>query len=357
MRDEPTCEAALWGACAVDCADDFGSCMPRAGGSSGAYRCQSKANRLDHDVLASGCSDALGAGVALGSESYEACNGYGGFCDRVGDDALRCMCTDGNTHDEVYDRSGRHAPCRRALERACGTGEPPEGAFCTATGNDYAARCLRAPATTAPHRCECVLQGAAGDVLVEDVLLSGLSCGGALLTVCPETEPFADDARATVCDHYDACDERFVGFDRAQCVEGSADACVACSITALADRPLGADGCPEQRLDCYAACEDLVPRETAIAACEQSLGERDALTDSARCLCDRCYPAFGQCMADDGCVQMLDCAAARGCQGTSCTEDPVCGPLIELFHGTRSLALALQVSGCEARDECAALDP
>jgi hypothetical protein len=144
-----------------------------------------------------------------------------------------------------------------------------------------------------------------------------------------------------------------VGFERDTCIASVSDACAACVIGERARLPALPNGCPEERVQCYSPCETVVPRKVGVAACEQLLEDQSKLTPEASCLCDACYPAFGKCIADEGCAEILDCATQQGCTLQTCEMDSICGPLITQYAGTHSLALAIQLGSCEDRDTCA----
>jgi len=356
-RDDATCEQALWGACAQPCSGADGTCTPHAGGKSGDYECAcASAPGTARPVAAATCEEALVAGCDLTTESYDGCNGYGGYCDRKDAETLRCVCADASEHAVAIGLDDRYAPCRTALEQTCGTGDPGPEKLCLADANGYAARCTQPPGDDAPYTCECVLHGAQRDALATIEQVTTGPCARALVATCPQTEPVGEADRARACDYYARCDTHYVGFELDACQASAPDPCVACTSHELDRLELDTEGCPTSgRAACQDACTELVPKAAAVSACEAGLDSMGKLDGQGQCLCDRCHPTFGECMADAGCVEIVDCANATGCDQQSCSSDPTCGPIVTRYQGTHSLGLALQLGQCSALADCAAL--
>jgi hypothetical protein len=258
-------------------------------------------------------------------------------------------------HEAALDLDGGYAPCHRALQLTCGEGEPPDGAVCSFEANGHAARCIRARAPSEPHLCECVASRDSLSELVSAEEISGQPCEDALRLVCPQTRPLTEADRIATCDYFASCEAPRPGFTHELCLREAPDVCVACAAEQLAQATDGA--CPEQGISCWFACNALVPKEVAVAACEDTLDAREPLTDAGRCLCERCHPSFGRCVADDGCLELLQCADAQGCEGPACQLDPVCGPIVERYLETPSVGLALAVGSCPERRTCDELAP
>ena len=354
-----TCERALWAACAEPCGDEHGTCTPVDGEAPGHYSCDCPYNGLVHAVSARDCTSALIAGCNPAMETESACNGYGGYCDRTDRTTLSCSCADGSQHEQVYAQGERRAACRSALEQACGQGELPDGALCVSEGNGYSARCTHTFIEDTPvYSCECVLHGTWRDRvgLVEEFFEQ--TCEASLQMKCPETAPVDAQDRARACDQLTGCDKfmEYTGLSREACLENAPDVCVACVVAELDRIPRGDNGCPDGNVQCSEACDVLVPRATAVAACETIATDLVGLSDRERCLCDRCQPTYNPCVLDPACHDLLECFAAQGCVGAACASDPVCGPLVDMHWPLQSLTVALAMSECPALPECAALD-
>lgn len=356
VRDEPTCERALWAACATACSDDFGSCSPTVSGPPGEHQCQC-ANGLTGATASATCGSALSQACNPDTETAQLCNGYGGRCERTAPDQLHCTCTDGTEHDAPYAAGERHRPCRTALEATCGVGELGPDELCTAEGNEYTARCEPATEARGAFACECVYRGPTADWvgLIDERF--AVSCRSALQSRCPETDALASGDREAACQQLTECDRRgtYAGLTRAACLAQVGDGCVACVKAELARNPLLPNGCPDGNLMCVVPCQGVVPRDTAVAACELAAGDPFGLNERDRCLCDRCYPSFGECALDYDCRTLVECFQTQGCQGDACDADPVCGPMLERLRPMRSPDLAKTVSACPALSECWAL--
>jgi hypothetical protein len=211
------------------------------------------------------------------------------------------------------------------------------------------------PDADAPLECECLRETPTGDQVIETRAELSRTCEESLLATCPALLPLTQDDRDSACAFYAACDPGPLGFSEPECLEDPPDACVACTVDELRRQPAAA-GCA-QNVFCRDACSDLVPRETAIAACEQlaeDLGALDGLDGAphaAICLCSTCHPAFADCMIDPGCLAGLECAASVGCVGDACWQDPTCGPLI-MSLSSASVSRLLTFSECAPRREC-----
>jgi hypothetical protein len=179
-----SCDQALFQACAVDCADDFGACSPSTDGVLGEYDCACATNGFEHVARAGSCEDALLWACNPLNQARDVCTGYGGACQLSAENELLCSCVDGSLHENVPLPDAGARACRVALEDTCGTGAPPDGALCVAEMNDYHARCTRAPAEGAALQCECYADGA-DQVRVER--LEESACDNELLeTFCPQ---------------------------------------------------------------------------------------------------------------------------------------------------------------------------
>lgn len=354
-----SCELALFRACegAMPCGDEFGTCQ---GGEDAirSFTCTCSTNGLSRSTLGRSCTDALDYACSPLSGFDEHCSGYGGHCvstDPVENRTMRCTCADGTEHDVDHVPmliEPRVRACRYTLEQTCGLGSPPEASQCLAEGNGHHARCTRGPAGDQPLVCECYLdQGAA---FANDVgTVDSETCDREVLEAfCPNIAPLPEGAAEAACDHYIACERPMTGFDRDVCIANAGDACVACVLGERARIPASADGCPSEPILCHEACASIVPREDALAACEQSLQDQRLLTPEASCMCDRCYPWFGECVADAGCFEILDCAVRTGCSLATCGADPECGAVVAHYRGTRSFGLAVNLGGCEASESC-----
>jgi hypothetical protein len=98
-----------------------------------------------------------------------------------------------------------------------------------------------------------------------------------------------------------------------------------------------------------------VPKADAVDACIAALEDLDKADAEGKCMCDMCWPAFGECITDAGCMEMLDCIAKQGCDEATCASDPVCGPIIQRYSSTHSLGVLLRLGSCEAAQTCAKL--
>jgi len=344
-----SCERALWTLCAKTCEDATGSCHADTSAPFGHYACDcAQYDGLTRNVVDSECEVALADGCSLDLGYSQLCNAYSGFCDQDGDE-YACTCVDG-THGRtpVVDR---FASCRYGLEDVCGD-DAPEGKQCSVDRNGYHAHCVQPVDDAAPFRCDCVFGESIGAVSDFDSV-TAKDCDAALTSFCPQiTVNNYPTARDGVCAYYDICDPGHPGFDLATCKASAPDACIACTSQALQMLDKGADGCPVESVPCSEQCKELVSKDTAVAACKDMLQARDKATPETNCLCEGCWPDFGECLADAGCTKMFDCAAEQGCEGQACASDPVCGPIIKQFLGTHSLAVLLRVGDCPARPMC-----
>lgn len=360
QQGEPTpasCELALFRACGTSCGDEYGACEPKDD-TIGAYTCACSTHGLSRDAVSLGCEIALQYTCSPLSYSDDACNGYGGYCvtpDLDEQTTMHCACADGTEQDVAhtpYWADPRPYSCRETLEATCGLGSPPKDALCLGDNNGYRARCTRGPRSDGPFSCECYLDGDPA-ANVQTMSVASDSCDEALLeSFCTSLAELPEGAAEAACDYYDACEPPMAGFERGACIESVSDACAACVLVERARIPAGMGGCPSQPVECDSACDTLVPREVGVAACEQLLEEDDELTPEASCLCDACYPAFGNCLRDAGCRTIFDCAVAQGCQGDACAQDPVCGAVISRFIGTPSLGTAMALGRCPSQDAC-----
>jgi hypothetical protein len=346
-----TCEAALWASCAEDCSGADGRCEPATGALAGSYTCDCPQNRGTPRMASSRlCDDAVLFGCSVLGESLLGCNGYTGFCDRDGDD-FDCTCLDGSEHHVAGTGFEQFStPCQHALDSACGTEGAPANKVCTRNENSYEARCVQPFDDSAPFTCDCTFHGADADEVAGVEPSSSPRCEDNLLAACPQLEPIDAAARERACGYYDRCDTR-PGFDYDACLASAPDGCVACTATDLDQLEAGKDGCPDGHPACLTQCREVVPRADAVAACRTALG--DDATAEGKCLCDKCWPDFGECVTDTGCREMLDCIAKQGCKESACERDPVCGPIIMRYYSTHSLAILLNFGSCPARDSCA----
>jgi hypothetical protein len=361
LDEEPnpaSCELALFRSCQTGpCESQFGAC-DADDDTIGGYACTCSTNGFSRSMVGRDCSDALMRACSPHYDLEDHCSGYGGYCvntDPVALSSLHCTCADGTEHDvehtSIWDDI-RVRGCREDLERTCGLGSPPEGAQCLGEGNGHLARCTRGPSNEEALLCECYL--AHGVMYVSEFgMVEGETCDRDVLeSFCPKIAPLPEDAAETACDHYIGCERPIIGLEREACIADVDDACAACVIGERIRLNTVADGCPAERIQCYEACASIVPRETGIAACEQKLEELELVTPEASCLCDRCHPAFGNCIADEGCREILDCATTHGCTDATCPSHPVCGPLIAQSQGTPSFTLIVNFSSCEQKDSC-----
>lgn len=357
-----SCEQALFGACTHFCVSDYGRCEPSTDGTINAYECRCETNGLSRRVEERSCTQALEHACSPGEIIETSCSGYGGYCESTeyaSASELRCTCDDEQEHvvDHVTrEEDPRPSPCRDTLEATCGLGDLPEGALCMGEGNGYRARCTRAPSPESAYGCECYAEGS---IDARYVVGEGDTCDESMLrAACLEIAPLAEDARAMACEHLETCGTRITDFSLDKCMDNAEDVCIACVLGELSRATLlDAQGCPSSRVNCHELCSSIVPKEEAVEACVTRAAEHWRVTSEARCLCDRCYPAFGACLADEGCAEIMLCASEQGCEGTACERDPICGPIIAGLIGVRmrSIALALDVQACEQRDACAAL--
>jgi hypothetical protein len=182
-----SCDQALFQACAIDCADDFGACTPSTDGLLGQYDCSCATNGFEHVAFAGSCEAALLSACNPLNQAQDVCTGYGGSCalSKAGSpNELTCTCVGATEREVVSEVDTNYRACRATLEGTCGLGAAPEGALCVAEGNGYTARCTRGPEAGAQMTCECHQDGAAS-ARIEQV--DEQSCDQALLeTFCPE---------------------------------------------------------------------------------------------------------------------------------------------------------------------------
>lgn len=182
-----SCDQALFQACAIDCADDFGACTPSADGVLGQYDCTCETNGFGHVAFAASCEAALLWACNPLNQAEDVCTGYGGACviSKLGSpNELTCTCVDATERDVVSEVDTNFRACRATLEDTCGLGAAPEGALCVAEGNGYQARCTRGPEAGATMTCECHEDGSPS-ARIEQV--DEPSCDQALLeSFCPE---------------------------------------------------------------------------------------------------------------------------------------------------------------------------
>jgi hypothetical protein len=359
-----SCEQALFSACTQGCSDGFGACEPNTDGTINAYDCTCETNGLSRVALERSCEQALERACSPFEIIETHCSGYGGYCESIDPldfERMRCTCADGEVHEVDHvtrEQEPRLNACRDTLEATCGLGAPPDEALCMAEGNGYLARCTRAPRPSARHVCECYAAGSLDSRFQNPDL--DVCDESALRELCPEIAPLEADARAMACAHLETCGTRITDFTLEACVSRADDVCIACVLGELSRATMIDDrGCPSSRVDCHALCENIVPKDEAVEACVARAAEHGPVTAETRCMCDRCYPAFGACLADEGCTEIFLCAVEQGCEGSSCASDPVCGTIIARHFGPGmgSVALAIDVGACEQQDECAALLP
>ena len=359
-RSESSCEHALWAACAQPCDGDHGGCEPIADGDPGHFRCSCTSNGLRHPASSSTCEGALRVACDPNHEGPQGCNGYGGRCERVDRETLRCTCADGTEHTEAYPAGERHRPCRATLERVCGPGARQGDTLCTQTGNGYSARCERAPDGTGPFACDCVFRGMWGDRARHDGGLQAASCDTALRLACPELEPVTPADRQRACAHLAGCDRVgwYTGLTRQACLESIDDGCTACMAAELSRIWFEPGDCRgDGNLNCYEQCDHVVPTDTAIDNCKQRAGDPWGLSDRDDCLCERCQPTFSACARDYDCRDLLTCFQMQDCSGTDCQTDPFCGPMLKAKRASRSPSLAHAMHSCPALSECWSQSP
>jgi hypothetical protein len=182
-----SCDKALFRACAIDCADDFGACSPSTDGVVGEYDCACATNGFEHVAFAGSCEAALLWACNPLNQAEDVCTGYGGACvlTKAGSpNELTCTCVGATEREVVAEVDASFRACRATLEATCGLGDAAEGALCVAEGNGYHARCTRGPEADAIMTCECLEDGSS-EPRIEQV--EERSCDQALLeTICPE---------------------------------------------------------------------------------------------------------------------------------------------------------------------------
>lgn len=187
VESPASCDRALFGACAIDCADDFGACVPSADGVVGEYDCTCETNGFEHDAFAASCEAALLWACNPLNQAGDVCTGYGGACvlTKAGSpNELTCTCAGAAEREVVSEVDASFRACRATLEATCGLGDAPEGALCVAEGNGYHARCTRGPEADAIMTCECHEDGSS-EPRIEQV--DQHTCDQTLLeTFCPE---------------------------------------------------------------------------------------------------------------------------------------------------------------------------
>jgi hypothetical protein len=347
------CETALWQSCGRACQSADGRCEIASDAPIGSYACDCPQNQgTKRDVSAGDCDSALLFACSVVGETEFGCNGYDGFCDDAGD-AFACTCLDGSKQRITGVDPQRFSPCQHALDMACGSADTPAGKVCGREGNGYEGRCIQPPDGTAPFTCSCTFHGPTEDEPAFVGPVSATDCESTLLATCPEATPVDAMMRDRACTYYDKCDsDRHPGFDFSACEAAAPDTCVACTNADLDRFPSNTDGCPTDHPTCTEQCSDLVPKTVAIAACDDALDAAGKASAEGKCLCAACWPDFGECMADVGCAEMIDCVQAQGCKQAECEHDPVCGPIITKYQSTHSLALLLRVGQCPAREFC-----
>ncbi len=147
----------------------------------------------------------------------------------------------------------------------------------------------------------------------------------------------------------------FFGIERlvTVCQSNIPDACVACvNDIAAGASCVGMDAAAFD--ECVTPCAGAIPAPADAAECNEitvASGQAAGSEDLVACLCETCLDAFGSCLVDPICQEIMLCVAEVGCVSTECLNDEVCGPLINdalMGTGAASVATAVEVGTCQA---------
>jgi hypothetical protein len=74
----------------------------------------------------------------------------------------------------------------------------------------------------------------------------------------------------------------------------------------------------------------------------------------AQCLLQSCSQPFGECLQDFGCLSILSCVQATGCQAFQCYSDNYCRDTIDQWGGPagQSMSEILQTFACAVKAGC-----
>lgn len=186
--------------------------------------------------------------------------------------------------------------------------------------------------------------------------------GGEALPSCPFDDPnCTEELRGAACDELIEC-STVAGprLSRDLCLGQIDTRCVQCM------RALGADGADGGLADDggaaeLAACNDAFEGSECDDFCDlliqppQSSFECEALAKGelalspidAQCMCTNCFFQLEQCVFDDGCWLIAQCAGRTGCVGTGCFTEEACLPVIDAVGATSLGAnLITQLADC-----------
>jgi hypothetical protein len=76
--------------------------------------------------------------------------------------------------------------------------------------------------------------------------------------------------------------------------------------------------------------------------------------DCQSCIFETCGDTLSQCLQDFGCISILACAQATGCEAFQCYKPKTCGPVIDQWGGPGgpSMSMLLETFSCVVTSGC-----